>query len=89
MAAGPLARRVPSSSPRGNAQVGHRDQPYGKHLGRKDNFSGGYGKRPDPGAQVGVVIVGAGPAGLVLGSLLLDRGADCVILERRGRRPYP
>ncbi|MER5523471.1 4-hydroxybenzoate 3-monooxygenase [Streptomyces sp. NPDC002677] len=36
-------------------------------------------------AQVGVVIVGAGPAGLVLGNLLLDRGVDCVILERRGR----
>ncbi|MEU9451597.1 4-hydroxybenzoate 3-monooxygenase [Streptomyces sp. NPDC048277] len=36
-------------------------------------------------AQVGVVIVGAGPAGLVLGSLLLDRGVDCVILERRSR----
>ncbi|GAA3821768.1 4-hydroxybenzoate 3-monooxygenase [Streptomyces coacervatus] len=43
------------------------------------------GKRFDPGAQVGVVIVGAGPAGLVLGNLLLDRGVDCVILERRGR----
>ncbi|WP_217551644.1 4-hydroxybenzoate 3-monooxygenase [Streptomyces sp. GbtcB6] len=36
-------------------------------------------------AQVGVVIVGAGPAGLVLGNLLLDRGIDCVILERRDR----
>ncbi|MFD8724865.1 4-hydroxybenzoate 3-monooxygenase [Streptomyces sp. NPDC059629] len=36
-------------------------------------------------AQVGVVIVGAGPAGLVLGSLLLNRGIDCVILERRSR----
>ncbi|MEU2620994.1 4-hydroxybenzoate 3-monooxygenase [Streptomyces sp. NPDC007157] len=36
-------------------------------------------------AQVGVVIVGAGPAGLVLGNLLLDRGVDCVILERRAR----
>ncbi|MFJ3795508.1 4-hydroxybenzoate 3-monooxygenase [Streptomyces sp. NPDC090088] len=36
-------------------------------------------------AQVGVVILGAGPAGLVLGNLLLERGIDCVILERRSR----
>ncbi|MEU5310707.1 4-hydroxybenzoate 3-monooxygenase [Streptomyces sp. NPDC021562] len=36
-------------------------------------------------AQAGVVIVGAGPAGLVLGNLLLDRGIDCVLLERRDR----
>ena len=43
------------------------------------------GNRFDTGAQFGVVIVGAGPAGLVLGNLLLDRGVDCVILERRGR----
>ncbi|WP_307782003.1 4-hydroxybenzoate 3-monooxygenase [Streptomyces sp. MBT65] len=47
------------------------------------------GKRFDSGARTetrtGVVIVGAGPAGLVLGNLLLDRGIDCVILERRGR----
>ncbi|MFF4276684.1 4-hydroxybenzoate 3-monooxygenase [Streptomyces sp. NPDC001536] len=32
-----------------------------------------------------MVILGAGPAGLVLGNLLLDRGVDCVILERRSR----
>lgn len=43
------------------------------------------GKRFDTGEQFGVVIVGAGPAGLVLGNLLLDRGVDCVILERRDR----
>ncbi len=43
------------------------------------------GKRFDSGARTGVVIVGAGPAGLVLGNLLLDQGIDCVILERRGR----
>jgi len=43
------------------------------------------GKRFDPGVQCGVVIVGAGPAGLVLGNLLLDQGIDCAILERRGR----
>ncbi|MGY6018587.1 4-hydroxybenzoate 3-monooxygenase [Streptomyces spinosirectus] len=43
------------------------------------------GKRFDTGARFGVVIVGAGPAGLVLGNLLLDRGVDCVILERRDR----
>ncbi|MGW7542074.1 4-hydroxybenzoate 3-monooxygenase [Streptomyces sp. NPDC054770] len=36
-------------------------------------------------AQVDAVILGAGPAGLVLGNLLLDRGIDCVILERRDR----
>lgn len=36
-------------------------------------------------AQVGVVILGAGPAGLVLGNLLLERGIDCVVLERRSR----
>ncbi|MFI6402853.1 4-hydroxybenzoate 3-monooxygenase [Streptomyces sp. NPDC050548] len=43
------------------------------------------GKRFDSGTRTGVVIVGAGPAGLVLGNLLLDQGIDCVILERRGR----
>jgi len=43
-------------------------------------------KRFDLREQVGVVIVGAGPAGLVLGNLLLDRRIDCVILERRGRK---
>ncbi|MFC9681527.1 4-hydroxybenzoate 3-monooxygenase [Streptomyces sp. NPDC056948] len=32
-----------------------------------------------------VVILGAGPAGLVLGNLLQDRGIDCVILERAER----
>lgn len=32
-----------------------------------------------------VVILGAGPAGLVLGNILLDRGIDCVVLERAGR----
>ncbi|WP_234327736.1 4-hydroxybenzoate 3-monooxygenase [Streptomyces sp. NRRL F-2664] len=32
-----------------------------------------------------VVIIGAGPAGLVLGNLLLRRGIDCVVLERTGR----
>ncbi|MFJ4789670.1 4-hydroxybenzoate 3-monooxygenase [Streptomyces sp. NPDC088794] len=42
-------------------------------------------KRFDSGARTGVVIVGAGPAGLVLGNLLLAQGIDCVILERRDR----
>ncbi|MEU6375026.1 4-hydroxybenzoate 3-monooxygenase [Streptomyces sp. NPDC046909] len=42
-------------------------------------------KRFHSGEQVAVVILGAGPAGLVLGNLLLDRGVDCVILERRSR----
>ncbi|GII82253.1 4-hydroxybenzoate 3-monooxygenase [Sphaerisporangium siamense] len=32
-----------------------------------------------------VVIVGAGPAGLTLGNLLLRAGVECVVLERRGR----
>ncbi|MFD8020643.1 4-hydroxybenzoate 3-monooxygenase [Streptomyces lavendulae] len=32
-----------------------------------------------------VVILGAGPAGLVLGNLLLRSGIDCVVLERTGR----
>jgi p-hydroxybenzoate 3-monooxygenase len=32
-----------------------------------------------------VVILGAGPAGLVLGNLLLRSGVDCMILERAGR----
>ncbi|MET9619700.1 4-hydroxybenzoate 3-monooxygenase [Streptomyces sp. NPDC006464] len=32
-----------------------------------------------------VVILGAGPAGLVLGNLLLRSGIDCVVLERAGR----
>jgi p-hydroxybenzoate 3-monooxygenase len=32
-----------------------------------------------------VVILGAGPAGLVLGNLLLDGGIDCVVLERADR----
>lgn len=44
------------------------------------------GKRFNSGARTGVVIVGAGPAGLVLGNLLLDHGIDCVILERRERK---
>ncbi|MFE5485789.1 4-hydroxybenzoate 3-monooxygenase [Streptomyces sp. NPDC056527] len=32
-----------------------------------------------------VVILGAGPAGLVLGNLLLRSGIDCVVVERAGR----
>lgn len=32
-----------------------------------------------------MVILGAGPAGLVLGNLLQDRGIDCVVLERAER----
>ncbi|MFE5797468.1 4-hydroxybenzoate 3-monooxygenase [Streptomyces sp. NPDC056503] len=32
-----------------------------------------------------VVIVGAGPAGLVLGNILLRHGVDCVVLERADR----
>lgn len=32
-----------------------------------------------------VLVLGAGPAGLVLGNLLVDRGIDCVVLERAER----
>ncbi|MFG2298278.1 4-hydroxybenzoate 3-monooxygenase [Streptomyces sp. NPDC048603] len=32
-----------------------------------------------------VIILGAGPAGLVLGNVLLRAGIDCVVLERAGR----
>lgn len=32
-----------------------------------------------------VVVLGAGPAGLVLGNILVDRGIDCVVLERAER----
>ena len=35
--------------------------------------------------KITVGIVGAGPAGLVLGNLLLEAGIDCVILERQSR----
>ncbi len=35
--------------------------------------------------RAAVVIVGAGPSGLVLGNLLVDRGIDTVILERSSR----
>ncbi|MQA98602.1 MAG: 4-hydroxybenzoate 3-monooxygenase [Streptosporangiales bacterium] len=36
-------------------------------------------------SRTGVVIVGAGPAGLVLGNLLHDAGVDCVVLETESR----
>ncbi|MGW4673882.1 4-hydroxybenzoate 3-monooxygenase [Streptomyces sp. NPDC004324] len=32
-----------------------------------------------------MLVLGAGPAGLVLGNLLVDRGIDCVVLERAER----
>ncbi|OQQ13997.1 4-hydroxybenzoate 3-monooxygenase [Streptomyces sp. M41(2017)] len=32
-----------------------------------------------------MLVLGAGPAGLVLGNILVDRGIDCVILERAER----
>ena len=38
-----------------------------------------------PGETATVLIVGAGPAGLVLGNLLRAQGVDCLILERRSR----
>ncbi|MFD9456552.1 4-hydroxybenzoate 3-monooxygenase [Streptomyces sp. NPDC059985] len=38
-----------------------------------------------PQNSADVVIVGAGPAGLVLGNLLLRGGIDCVVLERAER----
>ncbi|WP_368861589.1 4-hydroxybenzoate 3-monooxygenase [Actinospica durhamensis] len=33
-----------------------------------------------------MVVLGAGPAGLTLGNVLIDAGIDCVILERTSRR---
>ncbi|MFH7596738.1 4-hydroxybenzoate 3-monooxygenase [Streptomyces racemochromogenes] len=36
-------------------------------------------------ASTDVVVLGAGPAGLVLGNLLLGAGIDCVVLERASR----
>ena len=39
------------------------------------------------GLRTTVAIVGAGPAGLALGNILLDHGVDCVILERH-QRPH-
>ncbi|MFF4364946.1 4-hydroxybenzoate 3-monooxygenase [Streptomyces sp. NPDC001594] len=36
-------------------------------------------------APVDVLVLGAGPAGLVLGNLLLTAGIDCLILERASR----
>ncbi|MGW6704564.1 4-hydroxybenzoate 3-monooxygenase [Streptomyces sp. NPDC054956] len=38
-----------------------------------------------PQDSADVVVLGAGPAGLVLGNLLLVAGVDCVILERAAR----
>ncbi|WP_329336750.1 methyltransferase [Streptomyces sp. NBC_00663] len=38
-----------------------------------------------PRRAADVVVLGAGPAGLVLGNLLQDSGIDCVVLERAGR----
>ncbi len=37
------------------------------------------------GSGARVLIIGAGPAGLVLGNILRAEGIDCVILERRSR----
>ncbi|WP_407911738.1 4-hydroxybenzoate 3-monooxygenase [Kitasatospora sp. NE20-6] len=39
----------------------------------------------DSGESTAVVVVGAGPAGLVLGNLLLAAGVECVVVERRSR----
>jgi p-hydroxybenzoate 3-monooxygenase len=38
-----------------------------------------------PGVRRGVAIIGAGPAGLLLGHLLRAEGIDCIILERQTR----
>mgnify|MGYP006159166725 CR=1 FL=1 len=35
--------------------------------------------------EADVVVLGAGPAGLVVGNLLQEGGVDCVVLERAGR----
>ncbi|MEW2567110.1 4-hydroxybenzoate 3-monooxygenase [Streptomyces sp. NPDC047070] len=40
-------------------------------------------RRPEAvGHTTDVAVLGAGPAGLVLGNILVDRGIDCVVLER-------
>ncbi|MEU5918712.1 4-hydroxybenzoate 3-monooxygenase [Streptomyces sp. NPDC047141] len=39
----------------------------------------------ESGASADVVVLGAGPAGLVLGNLLVAAGIDCVVLERASR----
>ncbi|GHA61771.1 4-hydroxybenzoate 3-monooxygenase [Streptomyces tauricus] len=42
--------------------------------------------RPEPvGRTTDVAVLGAGPAGLVLGNILVDRGIGCVVLERAER----
>lgn len=41
-------------------------------------------RQPDDCAT-DVLVLGAGPAGLVLGNILVDQGIDCVILERAER----
>lgn len=43
------------------------------------------GRREPADHAADVVVLGAGPAGLVLGNLLVDRGIDCVVLERAGQ----
>jgi p-hydroxybenzoate 3-monooxygenase len=43
------------------------------------------GRRRPADHATGVVVLGAGPAGLVLGNILVDRGIDCVVLERAER----
>ncbi|MFI5801361.1 4-hydroxybenzoate 3-monooxygenase [Streptomyces sp. NPDC051561] len=45
----------------------------------------GKGRRSPADHTTDVVVLGAGPAGLVLANILLDRGIDCVVLERAGR----
>jgi p-hydroxybenzoate 3-monooxygenase len=41
--------------------------------------------RKTPNRKTGVAIIGAGPAGLLLGHLLRAEGIDCIILERQTR----
>ena len=36
--------------------------------------------------ETSVCIVGAGPAGIVLGNILLDHGIRCIVLDRYDRR---
>ncbi|MFG2310585.1 4-hydroxybenzoate 3-monooxygenase [Streptomyces sp. NPDC048566] len=45
----------------------------------------GKSRRPAADHVTGVIVLGAGPAGLVLGNILVDHGIDCVVLERAER----
>jgi len=43
------------------------------------------GKMNNAATRTQVGIVGAGPAGLLIGNLLLQAGVDCIIVEKQSR----